>query len=100
MGLVISAFVKSQLAAVFATALGTILPAIQFSGMVTPVSSMEGVSALISRAYPTTHFMTISRGAFSKGLGFSELSPALWPLALSIPVLIGLGALLMRKQET
>ncbi|MGR3379232.1 ribosome-associated ATPase/putative transporter RbbA [Salipiger abyssi] len=99
MGLVISAFVKSQLAAVFATALGTILPAVQFSGMVTPVSSMEGLSALISSAYPTTHFMTISRGAFSKGLGFSELSSALWPLALSIPVLIGLGALLMCKQE-
>ena len=43
--------------------------------------------------------MTISRGAFSKALGFSELSSALWPLALAIPVLIGLGALLMRKQE-
>ncbi|SFJ69385.1 ribosome-associated ATPase/putative transporter RbbA [Celeribacter neptunius] len=100
MGLVISAFVKSQLAAVFATALGTILPAIQFSGMITPVSSLNGLSALVSRTYPTTHFMAISRGAFSKGLGFAELSSALWPLALAIPVLIGLGALLMRKQET
>ncbi|MDK3020195.1 ribosome-associated ATPase/putative transporter RbbA [Pseudodonghicola flavimaris] len=99
MGLVISAFVKSQLAAVFATAMGTILPAVQFSGMVTPVSAMKGLGAIVSRVYPTTHFMTISRGAFSKGLGFAELSSALWPLALSIPVLIGLGALLMRKQE-
>lgn len=99
MGLVISAFVKSQLAAIFATAMATILPAVQFSGMITPVSSMDGINALISSAYPTTHFMTISRGAFSKALGFSELSSALWPLALAIPVLIGLGALLMRKQE-
>ncbi|RWR12313.1 ribosome-associated ATPase/putative transporter RbbA [Paenirhodobacter populi] len=99
MGLVISAFMKSQLAAVFATALGTILPAVQFSGMINPVSSLDGIAAFISGIYPTTYFMTISRGAFSKGLGFSELSSALWPIALAIPVLIGIGALLMRKQE-
>ncbi|MET3600209.1 ribosome-dependent ATPase [Martelella mangrovi] len=99
MGLVISAFVKSQLAAIFATALGTLLPAVQFSGMISPVSSLTGISAVISKIYPTTHFMTISRGAFSKGLGFAELSGTLMPLALSIPVLIGIGVLLMRKQE-
>lgn len=99
MGLVISAFVKSQLAAVFATALGTMLPAVQFSGMINPVSSMEGIGALIARIYPTAHFMTISRGGFSKGLGFAELSGTLLPLLLAVPVLIGVGALLMRKQE-
>nr|WP_319517886.1 ribosome-associated ATPase/putative transporter RbbA [uncultured Martelella sp.] len=99
MGLVISAFVKSQLAAIFATALGTLLPAVQFSGMISPVSSLTGISSVISKIYPTTHFMTISRGAFSKGLGFAELSGTLMPLALSIPVLIGIGVLLMRKQE-
>ena len=99
MGLVISAFVKSQLAAVFATAIGTLLPAVQFSGMIDPVSSLEGGGAFISKIYPTTYFMTISRGVFSKGLGFEELSGALWPLAFTVPVLIGLGTLLMRKQE-
>ncbi|MAY60611.1 MAG: multidrug ABC transporter ATP-binding protein [Rhizobiales bacterium] len=99
MGLVISAFVKSQLAAVFATALGTMLPVVQFSGMINPVSSMEGIGALIAKVYPTAHFMTISRGAFSKGLGFAELSGTLVPLLLAVPVLIGVGALLMRKQE-
>ena len=90
---------KSQLAAVFATALGTMLPVVQFSGMINPVSSMEGIGALIAKVYPTAHFMTISRGAFSKGLGFAELSGTLVPLLLAVPVLIGVGALLMRKQE-
>ncbi|MGE4327892.1 MAG: ribosome-associated ATPase/putative transporter RbbA [Pseudodonghicola sp.] len=99
LGLVISAFMKSQLAAVFATAMGTLLPAVQFSGMINPVSSLEGLGAVISRIYPTTYFMTISRGAFSKGLGFADLAASIWPLALTIPVLLGIGAMLMRKQE-
>ncbi|MFC3058464.1 ribosome-associated ATPase/putative transporter RbbA [Paenirhodobacter populi] len=98
-GLVISAFMNSQLAAVFATALITILPAVQFSGLTDPVSSLDGVGAVISQIYPTTHFITISRGAFSKALGLEELGGAILRLALVIPVLIGLGALLMRKQE-
>ncbi|WP_164881890.1 ribosome-associated ATPase/putative transporter RbbA [Paenirhodobacter populi] len=98
-GLVISAFMNSQLAAVFATALITILPAVQFSGLTDPVSSLDGVGAVISQIYPTTHFITISRGAFSKALGLEELGGAILRLALVIPVLIGLGAVLMRKQE-
>ncbi|MGQ4273770.1 ribosome-associated ATPase/putative transporter RbbA [Terrihabitans sp. B22-R8] len=100
LGLVISSFMKSQIAAVFATSLITLLPAIQFSGLTDPVSSLEGVGAVIARIYPTTHFMTASRGVFSKGLGFWDLTGALLPLALAIPVLLGIGVLLLKKQET
>ncbi|KAA3497961.1 ABC transporter ATP-binding protein/permease [Rhizobium rhizogenes] len=99
-GLVISSFMKSQLAAVFATSLITLLPAIQYSGFTDPVSSLDGVGALIANIYPTTYFMTVSRGVFSKGLGFEELSGTLLPLMLSVPVLLGIGSLLMKKQET
>jgi ribosome-dependent ATPase len=42
-GLLISSFMRSQIAAMFGTALLTILPAMQFSGMIDPVSSLEGV---------------------------------------------------------
>ena len=41
-GLVISTFMRSQTAALFGTALLTLLPAVQFSGMLDPVSSLEG----------------------------------------------------------
>ncbi|KHJ53903.1 multidrug ABC transporter ATP-binding protein [Aureimonas altamirensis] len=99
MGLVISAFMKSQIAAIFATALVTLLPAIQLSGLIDPVSSLEGVSALVSQVYPTTHFVTISRGVFSKGLGLDDLAASILPLLVAVPVLLGLGATLMRKQE-
>ena len=99
LGLVISAFMKSQLAAIFATSLLTLLPAVQFSGLIDPVSSLDGFGALVSKIYPTTYFMTISRGVFSKGLGFEELTSSLIPLAISVPVLIGIGTLLLHKQE-
>ena len=100
MGLVISAFMRSQIAAIFGTTVLTILPATQFSGMIDPVSSLEGVGAMIGRIYPATHFLTISRGTFSKGLGFADVQPAFLALLLAVPVLLGLGVVLLKKQET
>lgn len=97
-GLLISALVRSQVAALLAAGVLSILPAVQFSGLIEPVSSLQGVGALIGRIFPTSHFLTITRGTFSKGLTFTDLQSAFWPLALSVPVLIGLGALLLKKQ--
>jgi ribosome-dependent ATPase len=98
MGLVISTFMNSQIAAIFGTALITLIPAVQYSGLIDPVSSLEGVGALIGRIYPTTYFITISRGTFSKGLDFGDLATAFVPLLIAIPVLYGLGVALLRKQ--
>jgi ribosome-dependent ATPase len=98
MGLLISTFMRSQIAAIFGTAVLTIVPASEFSGMLYPVSSLDGASALIGRAYPTTHFLAISRGTFSKALGFAELSGSFVPLLITIPVLIGFAAALLKKQ--
>lgn len=99
MGLVISAFMRTQIAALFSASVLTILPAVQFSGMIDPVSSLEGVGAWIGKAYPTTHFLTVSRGTFSKGLGFGDLQASFVPLLLAAPVLIGLATVLLKKQE-
>jgi len=99
LGLVISTFMRSQVAALFGTAVLTILPAVQFSGMHDPVSSLEGVGAAFGRIYPTTHFLTIARGTFSKGLGFHDLHASFIPLLLAVPLLTVLGVALLRKQE-
>ena len=98
-GLVMSAFTRSQVAALFGTAVLTILPAVQFSGMTDPVSSLEGFGAVIGGIYPTTHFLTICRGVFAKGLGFSDLHASFIPLLLTVPLLTVLGSVLIRKQE-
>jgi ribosome-dependent ATPase len=97
-GLVISTFMRTQIAALFGTAVLTILPAVEFSGMIDPVSSLEGFGALIGKVYPTTHFLTICRGTFSKGLIFVDLQASFLPLLLAVPILIGVGAVLLRKQ--
>ena len=77
---------------------GTILPAVQFSGIIDPVSSLEGAGRLIGEIFPTTHFVIISRGTFSKALEFEDLWASFIPLLISAPVLIGLTAVLLRKQ--
>jgi len=97
-GLVISAFMNSQIAALFGTVLITLIPAIQYSGLIDPVSSLQGLGALVGRLYPTTYFVTISRGTFSKGLGFETLHNDLLALAVMIPVLVAAGTMLLKKQ--
>ncbi|MDP1964804.1 MAG: ABC transporter permease, partial [Reyranella sp.] len=99
-GLVFSSFMRSQSAAIFGTTIGTMLPAMEFSGMIDPVSSLQGIGAVIGQAYPMTHFLTISRGTFAKALGFADLQASFVPLLIAVPVLIGLSAFLLRKQES
>jgi ribosome-dependent ATPase len=98
-GLLISTFMRSQVAALFGTAVLTIIPATQFSGMIYPVSSLEGAGAALGKIYPTTHFLTISRGTFSKALDFPDLHASFIALVLAVPVLILLCAVLLKKQE-
>jgi len=99
MGLVISTFTRSQIAALFATAILTLIPAAEFSGMINPVSSIEGLGRWIGEVYPTTHFLTIARGTFSKALNLPDLWTSLIPLLIAGPVLVGLAVVLLRKQE-
>jgi ribosome-dependent ATPase len=99
LGLLMSTFTGSQIAAIFGTSLATMLPAIQFSGIINPVSSLEGFAALMGHIYPTGPFVLISRGTYGKALGFVELWPSLLTLAATIPVLTALSVALLRKQD-
>lgn len=99
LGLLISTFMKSQIAAIFGTAIITLIPATQFSGMIDPVASLEGPGRWIGEIYPTSHFLTIARGTFSKALDLTDLWQLFMPLAIAIPVVIGLSVLLLKKQE-
>ncbi|WP_316657381.1 ribosome-associated ATPase/putative transporter RbbA [Ralstonia condita] len=98
-GLFASTFTRSQIAAMFVTMIGTIIPCVQFAGLLNPVSSLEGAGALIGRVYPATHFLTISRGVFSKALDVSALGSAFWPLLAAVPVILAATLLMLRKQD-
>ena len=98
-GLVVSSFTRSQMAALFGTGILTSMPAVQFSGLLTPVSSLTGFPAFMAHTFPTMYFLTISVGTFTKALGLRELAGSLLWLAVFIPVLTFLSLALLRKQE-
>ena len=97
-GLLISSFISSQVAAIFGTALITIIPAVQYSGIIDPVSSLQGMGAYIGQIYPATYFVTIARGTFSKALNFNDLATSFIPLLIAIPVLTGMTVAFLKKQ--
>lgn len=99
LGLLISTFMKSQIAAIFGTAIITLIPATQFSGMIDPVASLEGPGRWIGQIYPTSHFLTIARGTFSKALNLTDLWASFIPLLIAIPLVLGLSVWLLKKQE-
>jgi ribosome-dependent ATPase len=98
-GRVISTFTSTQIAALFGTAILTVLPATMFAGMLVPVSSITGMGAVLGRLFPMTYFLPISVGTFTKGLGFSDLTGQLLVLALFVPALTLLSLFLLRRQE-
>ncbi|MBS1170339.1 MAG: ABC-type multidrug transport system, ATPase component [Burkholderiaceae bacterium] len=98
-GLLISTFTKTQIAALFGTALLTMLPSVQFSGLTTPVASLVGAAYWIGQFFPATYFLVISRGVFTKALGFGDLVWHLVALAAFIPALTLITLALLQKQE-
>jgi ribosome-dependent ATPase len=98
-GMLISAFARTQIAALFGTAILTVLPATMFAGMTVPVSSLTGMAQIMGRLFPMTYFLPISVGTFTKGLGFADLGTKIIALAIFVPALTALSLLLLRKQE-
>ncbi|WP_193175348.1 ribosome-associated ATPase/putative transporter RbbA [Oricola nitratireducens] len=98
-GLLVSMISTTQVTAVFASTILSVMPTLQFSGMMTPVSSLEGPARVLGSFWPTTWYMAVSVGTFTKGLGLADLTGALTRLALFGPVFVGLAILALRKQE-
>ncbi|PWD87634.1 ribosome-associated ATPase/putative transporter RbbA [Ignatzschineria cameli] len=99
-GLFASSFTSSQIGAMFFTLVGTMIPAIQFGGMINPVSSMEGFSRLFGEIYPASHMLTVSRGIFSKALYFHDLTGEMMILAIGGPLIVLCSVLLLKKQDS
>jgi ribosome-dependent ATPase len=99
LGMLVATFTSSQVAAVFITAILTILPTTQFSGLLQPVSTLDGSARVFGTLWPTTYYMHASVGAFTKGLGPDGLLTDALALAAFIPVLIGLSVAGLPRQE-
>jgi len=99
-GLVVSTVTRTQVAAVFATAILALIPVSQFSGLLVPVSSLSGAGRAIGLAFPASWFQQISMGTFNKALGFSELWFNHLVLAAFVLAFITAASLILRKQES
>lgn len=98
-GLLISTVTRTQVAALFGTAILTMLPSIEFSGLTTPVSASEGIARWIGEGFPVSHYLTISRGVITKALDGETLAHELIWLALFTLVTSAVAIWRLPKQE-
>jgi len=99
LGMVTSTFTSSQVAAVFVTAILTIVPTIQFSGLLQPVSTLTGNAAMIGAIWPASYYMHSSLGTYTKGISPGLMLDDILFLAVCIPVLLAISWLGLKKQE-
>ena len=75
------------------------IPTINFSGFMTPISSLDGAGRLFGLAFPGAYFQQISVGTFAKGLHWDKLwHNHLALVGFTIAYLL-ISVLLLRKQE-
>ncbi|MGR3807876.1 ribosome-associated ATPase/putative transporter RbbA [Pasteurella testudinis] len=98
-GLLISAFVQSQVAAIFGSAIISMVPAVSFSGFLYPMSTLVGAGYWIGWSFPTSWYNLISLGAFTKGLGFASFVHFYAVLLLFFVAYLSIASLLLKKQE-
>ncbi|MDH3639799.1 MAG: ABC transporter permease, partial [Gammaproteobacteria bacterium] len=99
LGLLMSSFMKTQIAAIFGTAIITTVPAVNFSGFFSPVASLTPGAQVFSYIFPSSYFQQISLGTFTKSLGFDALMFNFFMLVLLVLVYLALGLTLLKTQE-
>ena len=98
-GLLVSCFTRSQVAAIFITAVGTVMPAMSFSGFLVPVSSLQGGAYVMGKILPSAWYANLTTGTFTKGLGYPELYREHLILGSYYLLLLALATLNLKKQE-
>ncbi|RAR48331.1 ribosome-dependent ATPase [Paraburkholderia unamae] len=99
LGLLVSTFVRSQVAAIFGTAILCLIPSVNFSGLLYPVSTLTGTSYWAGVGFPSSWFQLVSLGSFTKGLGmasFGTMYVAL--LGFALAYLFGAWCLLPKQE--
>jgi ribosome-dependent ATPase len=99
LGLLMSSFMRTQIAAVFGTAIASVIPTILFSGMLVPVSALTGPARFMGYGFPSAWFHHVSVGTFTKGLGLGDLWPDYLVLAAFGLGFFLLGRALLREQQ-
>jgi ABC-2 type transport system permease protein len=95
-GMMFSTIAKNQMQAMQMTFF-FFLPSLLLSGFMFPFRGMPQWAQTIGEALPLTHFLRMVRGILLKGNGLMDTLPHLWPIALFILVVVGIGLKRYRK---
>ena len=98
-GQLISSFTRTQVAAVFATAILSIVPAVNFSGLFAPVSSLSGTAKILGLTFPSAWYQPVTVGVFAKALGMADLWQNIVAIAIIALAFLALSLAFLRKQE-
>jgi ribosome-dependent ATPase len=99
LGQFVSTFTQTQVAAVFATAIITIIPGVNFSGLIVPFSSLKPMGQITGSVFPGAWYQEISAGSFVKGFGWDDIRFNILVLAGFAVAYLVASALTLRKQE-
>ena len=94
----VASFTNTQVAALSGAAILTLVPTISLSGLIHPVTALEGLGRVVGTLFPASYFITLCRGAFSKGLDFRELWPQLLQIAAFAPAFVLFSVAMLKKQ--
>ena len=97
-GMLVSVFVRTQVAAMLIALVITFVPALQYSGLEVPIASMARQEQAIAHAMPAMHYTLVTDGTFLKGLGLAVLWPNLFILAAYAAGLFAASSLLFHKR--
>ena len=75
----------------------TLMPSFLLSGFMFPFRGMPAWAQAIGNLLPATHAMRIVRGLLLKGVGWREIAPELWPIALFAIVVIAFASFVYRE---
>ncbi|MCP1246433.1 ribosome-associated ATPase/putative transporter RbbA [Acetobacter cerevisiae] len=100
LGLLISTFVSSQVAAIFGTAIICLIMSANFSGLLYPISTLTGVTYYLAETFPASWFQLICLGSFTKGLGVTSFLSMYAALGTFAAVYMLGARLFLKKQDS
>lgn len=97
-GLLASVFVQTQTSAMIVTSIITLVPAVLYSGILIPVSSLEKSAQIVAHLLPAMYYTNIVIACFMKGAGLEHFWKDILILSLYAFSLLFLGYLFFKKR--
>jgi ABC-2 type transport system permease protein len=99
-GLLVSVLVRTQIAAMMVTSIVTLMPAVLYSGVLIPITSLTKTAQMMAHCLPAMYYTNIVVGCFLKGVGLKVLWLDTLVLVLYATVLFTLGYSLFHKRPS